>query len=110
MGWGYKDKVGIDKSSASCSCSMSPEEVTHILTTDGQNLSLSVNDAVVSSVTLEDKYIQDIQYDKDNKDILFKLDDNDVKKLNVEEIFDSEFASLTKEEIKDIYNQVAPKR
>ena len=98
--WGYHgDEVGITRNFYN----FDPDSTRHELQAEGTNLSLKIGDDVVSSVQLEDKYIQDARYDEATRSIILKLDDTDIKSVDMGEFIDSEFESLSKEEIYKLY-------
>ena len=107
--WGYVDGVG--NYIALSSKNINEEEIQDIvdksfntteLKSEGQELQLSINGKNVSTVTIEDKYLQDVKFDEITKELIFTVDDgSDVLKIDLSEAL-SEFA--TKKDIEDKIN------
>ena len=81
--WGYVD--GVDNYIALSSKSVSNEEIQSLvdksfsttkLTSEGQELQLSINGKNVSTVVIEDKYLQHIHFDEDTKELVFSIGDS----------------------------------
>lgn len=109
--WGYIDGVG--NYIALSSKNINEEEIQDIvdksfntteLKSEGQELQLSINGKNVSTVTIEDKYLQDVKFDEITKELIFTVDDgSDVLKIDLSEAL-SEFA--TKKDIEDKINNL----
>ena len=81
--WGYVD--GVDNFIALSSKCVSDEEIQSLvdksfsttkLTSEGQELQLSINGKNVSTVIIEDKYLQHINFDEGTKELVFSIGDN----------------------------------
>ena len=81
--WDYVD--GVDNYIALSSKSVSNEEIQSLvdksfsttkLTSEGQELQLSINGKNVSTVVIEDKYLQHIHFDEDTKELVFSIGDS----------------------------------
>ena len=81
--WGYVD--GVDNYIALSSKSVSNEEIQSLvdksfsttkLTSEGQELQLSINGKNVSTVVIEDKYLQHIHFDEGTKELVFSIGDS----------------------------------
>ncbi len=109
--WGYVDGVG--NYIALSSKNINEEEIQDIvdksfntteLKSEGQELQLSINGKNVSTVTIEDKYLQDVKFNEITKELIFTVDDgSDVLKIDLTEAL-SEFA--TKKDIEDKINNL----
>ena len=104
--WGYVD--GVDNYIALSSKSVSNEEIQSLvdksfsttkLTSEGQELQLSINGKNVSTVIIEDKYLQHIHFDEGTKELVFSIgDSSDELRINLSKVL-SGFA--TKQDIED---------
>ena len=81
--WDYVD--GVDNYIALSSKSVSNEEIQSLvdksfsttkLTSEGQELQLSINGKNVSTVVIEDKYLQHIHFDEGTKELVFSIGDS----------------------------------
>ena len=104
--WGYVD--GVNNFIALSSKSVSSEEIQSLvdksfnttkLTSEGQELQLSINGKNVSTVVIEDKYLQNIRFDENTKELVFSIGDNsDELRIDLSKVL-SDFA--TKKDIED---------
>ena len=104
--WGYVD--GVDNYIALSSKSVSNEEIQSLvdksfsttkLTSEGQELQLSINGKNVSTVVIEDKYLQHIHFDEGTKELVFSIgDSSDELRIDLSKVL-SGFA--TKKDIED---------
>lgn len=104
--WGYVD--GVDNFIALSSKCVSDEEIQSLvdksfnttkLTSEGQELQLSINGKNVSTVVIEDKYLQNIRFDENTKELVFSIGDNsDELKIDLSKVL-GDFA--TKKDIED---------
>lgn len=104
--WGYVD--GVNNFIALSSKSVSSEEIQSLvdksfnttkLTSEGQELQLSINGKNVSTVVIEDKYLQNIRFDENTKELVFSIGDNsDELRIDLTKVL-SDFA--TKKDIED---------
>ena len=104
--WGYVD--GVDNYIALSSKSVSNEEIQSLvdksfsttkLTSEGQELQLSINGKNVSTVIIEDKYLQHIHFDEGTKELVFSIgDSSDELRIDLSKVL-SGFA--TKQDIED---------
>ena len=104
--WGYVD--GVNNFIALSSKSVSSEEIQSLvdksfnttkLTSEGQELQLSINGKNVSTVVIEDKYLQNIRFDENTKELVFSIGDNsDELRIDLSKVL-SGFA--TKKDIED---------
>lgn len=104
--WGYVD--GVNNFIALSSKSVSSEEIQSLvdksfnttkLTSEGQELQLSINGKNVSTVVIEDKYLQNIRFDENTKELVFSIGDNsDELKIDLSKVL-GDFA--TKKDIED---------
>lgn len=104
--WGYVD--GVNNFIALSSKSVSSEEIQSLvdksfnttkLTSEGQELQLSINGKNVSTVVIEDKYLQNIRFDENTKELIFSIGDNsDELKIDLSKVL-GDFA--TKKDIED---------
>ena len=104
--WGYVD--GVDNYIALSSKSASNEEIQSLvhkslsttkLTSEGQELQLSINGKNVSTVIIEDKYLQHIHFDEGTKELVFSIgDSSDELRIDLSKVL-SGFA--TKKDIED---------
>lgn len=115
--WGYVD--GVDNYIALSSKSVSNEQIQSLvdksfsttkLTSEGQELQLSINGKNVSTVVIEDKYLQHINFDEGTKELVFSIgDDSDELRIDLSKVL-SGFA--TKQDVEDKLNNLvdnAPK-
>lgn len=115
--WDYVD--GVDNYIALSSKSVSNEEIQSLvdksfsttkLTSEGQELQLSINGKNVSTVIIEDKYLQHIHFDEGTKELVFSIgDSSDELRINLSNVL-SGFA--TKQDVEDKLNNLvdnAPK-
>ena len=115
--WGYVD--GVNNFIALSSKSVSSEEIQSLvdksfnttkLTSEGQELQLSINGKNVSTVVIEDKYLQHIHFDEGTKELVFSIgDSSDELRINLSKVL-SGFA--TKQDVEDKLNNLvdnAPK-
>ena len=115
--WGYVD--GVDNFIALSSKCVSDEEIQSLvdksfsttkLTSEGQELQLSINGKNVSTVIIEDKYLQHINFDEGTKELVFSIGDNsDELRIDLSKVLD-DFA--TKKDVEDKLNTLvdnAPK-
>ena len=115
--WGYVD--GVDNFIALSSKCVSDEEIQSLvdksfsttkLTSEGQELQLSINGKNVSTVIIEDKYLQHIHFDEGTKELVFSIgDSSDELRINLSKVL-SGFA--TKQDVEDKLNTLvdnAPK-
>ena len=81
--WGYVD--GVNNFITLSSKSVSSEEIQSLvdksfsttkLTSEGQELRLSINGKNVSTVIIEDKYLQHIHFDEGTKELVFSIGDS----------------------------------
>ena len=104
--WGYVD--GVNNFITLSSKSVSSEEIQSLvdksfnttkLTSEGQELQLSINGKNVSTVVIEDKYLQNIRFDENTKELVFSIGDNsDELKIDLSKVL-GDFA--TKKDIED---------
>ena len=104
--WDYVD--GVDNYIALSSKSVSSEEIQSLvdksfsttkLTSEGQELQLSINGKNVSTVVIEDKYLQHIHFDEGTKELVFSIgDSSDELRIDLSKVL-SGFA--TKKDIED---------
>ena len=104
--WDYVD--GVDNYIALSSKSVSNEEIQSLvdksfsttkLTSEGQELQLSINGKNVSTVVIEDKYLQHIHFDEGTKELVFSIgDSSDELRIDLSKVL-SGFA--TKQDIED---------
>ena len=104
--WGYVD--GVNNFIALSSKSVSSEEIQSLvdksfsttkLTSEGQELQLSINGKNVSTVIIEDKYLQHIHFDEGTKELVFSIgDSSDELRIDLSKVL-SGFA--TKKDIED---------
>lgn len=104
--WGYVD--GVNNFIALSSKSVSSEEIQSLvdksfnttkLTSEGQELQLSINGKNVSTVVIEDKYLQNIRFDENTKELVFSIGDNsDELRIDLSKVL-GDFA--TKKDIED---------
>ena len=104
--WDYVD--GVDNYIALSSKSVSNEEIQSLvdksfnttkLTSEGQELQLSINGKNVSTVVIEDKYLQHIHFDEGTKELVFSIgDSSDELRIDLSKVL-SGFA--TKKDIED---------
>ena len=104
--WGYVD--GVNNFIALSSKSVSSEEIQSLvdksfnttkLTSEGQELQLSINGKNVSTVVIEDKYLQHIHFDEGTKELVFSIgDSSDELRIDLSKVL-SGFA--TKKDIED---------
>lgn len=104
--WGYVD--GVNNFITLSSKSVSSEEIQSLvdksfsttkLTSEGQELQLSINGKNVSTVIIEDKYLQHIHFDEGTKELVFSIgDSSDELRIDLSKIL-SGFA--TKKDIED---------
>lgn len=115
--WGYVD--GVNNFIALSSKSVSSEEIQSLvdksfnttkLTSEGQELQLSINGKNVSTVIIEDKYLQHINFDEATKELVFSIGDNsDELRIDLSKVL-GDFA--TKKDVEDKLNTLvdnAPK-
>ena len=115
--WGYVD--GVDNFIALSSKCVSDEEIQSLvdksfsttkLTSEGQELQLSINGKNVSTVIIEDKYLQHIHFDEGTKELVFSIGDNsDELRIDLSKVL-GDFA--TKKDVEDKLNTLvdnAPK-
>lgn len=115
--WGYVD--GVDNFIALSSKCVSDEEIQSLvdksfsttkLTSEGQELQLSINGKNVSTVVIEDKYLQHIHFDEGTKELVFSIgDSSDELRISLSKVL-SGFA--TKQDVEDKLNNLvdnAPK-
>ena len=115
--WGYVD--GVNNFIALSSKSVSSEEIQSLvdksfnttkLTSEGQELQLSINGKNVSTVVIEDKYLQHIHFDEGTKELVFSIGDNsDELRIDLSKVL-GDFA--TKQDVEDKLNNLvdnAPK-
>ena len=115
--WGYVD--GVNNFIALSSKSVSSEEIQSLvdksfsttkLTSEGQELQLSINGKNVSTVIIEDKYLQHINFDEGTKELVFSIGDNsDELRIDLSKVL-GDFA--TKKDVEDKLNTLvdnAPK-
>ena len=115
--WGYVD--GVDNFIALSSKCVSDEEIQSLvdksfsttkLTSEGQELQLSINGKNVSTVIIEDKYLQHINFDEGTKELVFSIGDNsDELRIDLSKVL-GDFA--TKKDVEDKLNTLvdnAPK-
>lgn len=104
--WDYVD--GVDNFIALSSKCVSDEEIQSLvdksfsttkLTSEGQELQLSINGKNVSTVIIEDKYLQNIRFDENTKELVFSIGDNsDELRIDLSKVL-GDFA--TKKDIED---------
>ena len=104
--WGYVD--GVNNFITLSSKSVSSEEIQSLvdksfsttkLTSEGQELQLSINGKNVSTVIIEDKYLQHIHFDEGTKELVFSIgDSSDELRIDLSKVL-SGFA--TKQDIED---------
>lgn len=104
--WGYVD--GVDNFIALSSKCVSDEEIQSLvdksfsttkLTSEGQELQLSINGKNVSTVIIEDKYLQHIHFDEGTKELVFSIGDNsDELRIDLSKVL-GDFA--TKKDVED---------
>ena len=104
--WGYVD--GVDNFIALSSKCVSDEEIQSLvdksfsttkLTSEGQELQLSINGKNVSTVIIEDKYLQHINFDEGTKELVFSIgDSSDELRINLSKVL-GDFA--TKKDVED---------
>lgn len=104
--WGYVD--GVDNFIALSSKCVSDEEIQSLvdksfsttkLTSEGQELQLSINGKNVSTVIIEDKYLQHINFDEATKELVFSIGDNsDELRIDLSKVL-GDFA--TKKDVED---------
>ena len=104
--WGYVD--GVNNFITLSSKSVSSEEIQSLvdksfsttkLTSEGQELQLSINGKNVSTVVIEDKYLQHIHFDEGTKELVFSIgDSSDELRIDLSKVL-SGFA--TKKDIED---------
>ena len=104
--WGYVD--GVNNFITLSSKSVSSEEIQSLvdksfsttkLTSEGQELQLSINGKNVSTVIIEDKYLQHIHFDEGTKELVFSIgDSSDELRIDLSKVL-SGFA--TKKDIED---------
>lgn len=104
--WGYVD--GVNNFIALSSKSVSNEEIQSLvdksfsttkLTSEGQELQLSINGKNVSTVVIEDKYLQHIHFDEGTKELVFSIgDSSDELRIDLSKVL-GDFA--TKKDIED---------
>ena len=104
--WGYVD--GVNNFITLSSKSLSSEEIQSLfdksfsttkLTSEGQELQLSINGKNVSTVIIEDKYLQHIHFDEGTKELVFSIgDSSDELRIDLSKVL-SGFA--TKKDIED---------
>ena len=109
--WGYVD--GVNNFIALSSKSVSSEEIQSLvdksfsttkLTSEGQELQLSINGKNVSTVVIEDKYLQHIHFDEGTKELVFSIgDSSDELRINLSKVL-SGFA--TKKDVEDKLNNL----
>lgn len=115
--WDYVD--GVDNFIALSSKCVSDEEIQSLvdksfsttkLTSEGQELQLSINGKNVSTVIIEDKYLQHINFDEGTKELVFSIGDNsDELRIDLSKVL-GDFA--TKKDVEDKLNTLvdnAPK-
>ena len=115
--WGYVD--GVDNFIALSSKCVSDEEIQSLvdksfsttkLTSEGQELQLSINGKNVSTVIIEDNYLQHIHFDEGTKELVFSIGDNsDELRIDLSKVL-GDFA--TKKDVEDKLNTLvdnAPK-
>lgn len=104
--WDYVD--GVNNFIALSSKCVSDEEIQSLvdksfsttkLTSEGQELQLSINGKNVSTVIIEDKYLQHINFDEGTKELVFSIGDNsDELRIDLSKVL-GDFA--TKKDIED---------
>lgn len=104
--WDYVD--GVDNYIALSSKCVSDEEIQSLvdksfsttkLTSEGQELQLSINGKNVSTVVIEDKYLQHIHFDEGTKELVFSIgDSSDELRIDLSKVL-SGFA--TKQDVED---------
>lgn len=104
--WGYVD--GVNNFIALSSKCVSDEEIQSLvdksfsttkLTSEGQELQLSINGKNVSTVIIEDKYLQHINFDEGTKELVFSIGDNsDELRIDLSKVL-GDFA--TKKDVED---------
>ena len=104
--WGYVD--GVNNFITLSSKRVSSEEIQSLvdksfnttkLTSEGQELQLSINGKNVSTVVIEDKYLQHIHFDEGTKELVFSIgDSSDELRIDLSKVL-SGFA--TKKDIED---------
>ena len=104
--WDYVD--GVNNFITLSSKSVSSEEIQSLvdksfnttkLTSEGQELQLSINGKNVSTVVIEDKYLQHIHFDEGTKELVFSIgDSSDELRIDLSKVL-SGFA--TKKDIED---------
>ena len=104
--WGYVD--GVNNFITLSSKCVSDEEIQSLvdksfsttkLTSEGQELQLSINGKNVSTVIIEDKYLQHIHFDEGTKELVFSIgDSSDELRIDLSKVL-SGFA--TKKDIED---------
>lgn len=104
--WDYVD--GVNNFIALSSKCVSDEEIQSLvdksfsttkLTSEGQELQLSINGKNVSTVIIEDKYLQNIRFDENTKELVFSIGDNsDELRIDLSKVL-GDFA--TKKDIED---------
>ncbi len=109
--WDYVDGVGNYITLSSKNQGVTEDEVQEIvdksfdnteLKSEGQELQLSINGKNVSTVTIEDKYLHDVSFDEETKELIFKIDDDeDFKKIDLSSLL-NEFATKS-----DVDNKVS---
>lgn len=109
--WDYVDGVGNYITLSSKNQGVTEDEVQEIvdksfdnteLKSEGQELQLSINGKNVSTVTIEDKYLHDVSFDEETKELIFKIDDGeDFKKIDLSSLL-NEFATKS-----DVDNRVS---
>lgn len=109
--WDYVDGVGNYITLSSKNQGVTEDEVQEIvdksfdnteLKSEGQELQLSINGKNVSTVTIEDKYLHDVSFDEETKELIFKIDDGeDFKKIDLSSLL-NEFATKS-----DVDNKVS---
>lgn len=99
--WGYGDGPNVFEA---INHGYSDKDVRHELLTDGQDLSLSINDNVVSKVKLDDKHLEDVAYDKSTNELIFIMDDENEKRINMEDIVDNNVDAIPDDVITQLFN------
>ena len=112
--WGYEDNVGnkLIINNSNVNHVVIEETVNKALdgidmTAQGQELTLTLNDKVINTVTLEDKYLESISFDEESKVLTFALNDgSDFKTINLSGAFEQ---YATKSDVEDVVNNAITK-
>lgn len=96
-GWNYVDGVGNYITLSSKESGIDEQQIQKIvdekfnnteLKQEGQSLQLSINGKEVSTVTIEDKYLHEVDFDENTKQLVFKLnDDTEEKRIDISNMF-----------------------